>query len=307
MSSLSNEKLIKRARHAGTNLWTLAVLASLAAIGFIAGSLSEGLAGGELRIFGVMLALLAGGYWVLGTAARRGDQRSVGIVVVVLVLHICAVVASGFLIASRRKGAAPFDGTSMLGAGVGFLVLLVLARNYRELVELRKRGLWDQIFGSCNPSGHLCVAGGLMFVAGVLGIYVSSVYSVSRLRAREMEMQQAQAFINMIRTEEQDFLAAMKGSGGPAEPVRVETALDALGRLEQKALLLQKDSSKNEALGAILSTYLGSTNEYKAALAMLQQPNPDIEQVRKKLLAGDDLRRDAGNRFDQRYSSAKGQ
>jgi hypothetical protein len=305
MSSLSDEQLLKRARHASTNLWALGVLAALPGIGLIALAAFDSSMSRDAWVFGVAFWLVAGGYWVLGTAARRGDQRSVAIVVAVLVVHLCIFFISQGVIAMRRGDAAFSDGGGIVGAAIGFVVMLILARNYQELVELRKRGLWDQVFGACKPGGHLCIAGGVLFVLGFLCMYGEVVHQASRLKAAQTRMTHAQSFMNMIRTEEQELAAAMKDFGGVLDPAKVQTALDAVARLEQRALHLQKECSDDQIFAGILTTYISGTREYKDALTILQQASPDVQEFQRKLKAGDDLRNDACVRFDQRYSLPK--
>ena len=89
------------------------------------------------------------------------------------------------------------------------------------------------------------------------------------------------------------------------DPAKVQTALDAVARLEQRAVQLQKECSDDQTLAGILTTYISGTREYKDALTILQQASPDLPEFQRKLKAGDDLRHDACVRFDQRYSLTK--
>src|SRR4051794_38538573 len=91
-----DEELLKRARHAGRNLSVLAVMATLGAIALIAAAILAKGIHGPMAVLATTISLIAGGYWVLATAARRGNPNSVGIVIVTLVLQIClALISSG--------------------------------------------------------------------------------------------------------------------------------------------------------------------------------------------------------------------
>src|SRR5688572_6665352 len=82
-------KLLKRARHAGRNLSVLAMLASFGAMALIAAALYAKGMHGVMTVLASTITLIAGGYWVLAVAARRGNPNAVGVVIVAMVLQIC--------------------------------------------------------------------------------------------------------------------------------------------------------------------------------------------------------------------------
>jgi hypothetical protein len=143
-----DEKLLKRARHAGRNLSVLAILATLGAIALIATALFAKGIHEVMAVLATTITLIAAGYWVLAVAARRGNPNAVGVVIVAMVLQICLALISAGLAAARTNSAfQPPAG----GLVIPILVLVALASSRKVLLELKDRQLWDQVFGSAKP------------------------------------------------------------------------------------------------------------------------------------------------------------
>src|SRR5262249_43195405 len=173
MSNLTDEKLLKRAGNAGRNLFALASLATVAAIGLGVLTFLVKEAPWVTGVMAAILALIAAGYWVLAVAARRGNPNAVGTVLVIAVVgFVLSLVSSG--VASARKG----TGFEPNGSGlvIPILVILALASSRKVLLELRERGLWEQAFGSAKPTGNLCLIGGSLLVAGFLALNSSAFF-----------------------------------------------------------------------------------------------------------------------------------
>src|ERR1043165_8364783 len=172
-----DEKLLKRARHAGRNLSVLAILATFGAMVLIAVALFAKGIHGVMAVMAATITLIAAGYWVLAVAARRGNPNAVGVVIVAMVLQIClALIFSGIAAARTNTAFHPPTG----GLLIPILVLVALASSRTVLLELKKRQLWDQVFGSAKPSGNLCWIGGTLLAAGFVAMNAGSYYVSSK-------------------------------------------------------------------------------------------------------------------------------
>ena len=124
VANASDQKLLKRARHAGRNLSVLAILATFGAMALIAASLFAKGMHGVMAVLATTITLIAAGYWVLAVAARRGNPNAVGVVIVAMVLQIClALISSGVAAARTNSTFQP----PVAGLFIRFLVLVALA------------------------------------------------------------------------------------------------------------------------------------------------------------------------------------
>jgi len=277
-----DEKLLKRARHAGRNLSVLAILAT----------------------FGAM-ALIAAGYWVLAVAARRGNPNAVGVVIVAMVLQIClALISSGVAAARTNSAFQP----PVAGLFIPILVLVALASSRKVLLELKERQLWDQVFGFAKPSGTLCLIGGTLLATGFVAMNAGTYYIGWKAgQEQKVEFQHAKAFVELIQGAEKEFLTAMQGISVNQGKNGIETALTKFKTLEQNFEALQKEAASADRLLQILTTYGNALRQWKNGLMLLKEANADTERVQKMFKLGDQLRAEACQEFDRRYAPRKPQ
>lgn len=301
MSKLTDDKLIKRATHAGRNLSVLAILASFGAIGLVVAAILAKEKALLMAIPAATLILITIGYWVLAVAAKRGNPSSVGSVIVVMILQFTlALVAYG--ITTARTDAGADAQVNMPGLIIPILVIIALVSSRNVLLELKKRDLWTQIFGSSKPSGRLCVVGSILIVIGFLGLNGSSIYAGwDTGKARQHEMQQAQYFVDMIQNEEQAFINSMSGLSGASGAEEIRAALSTVTELEQRTDAIKTAVKEGSPFGSILENYGNAVEHWKSAVTLLAAPNPDEERAQKMLILGDKLRAQAGQAFDRRY------
>lgn len=300
-----DEKLLKRAQHAGRNLSVLAILATLGAIALIAAALFAKGIHGVMAVLATTITLIAAGYWLLALAARRGNPNAVGVVIVAMVLQICLALISSGVTAARTN-----TGFQQPGAGlfIPILVLAALASSRKVLLQLKERQLWDQVFGSAKPSGHLCLIGGMLLATGFVAMNSGNYYIGWKAgQEQKEEFQHAKAFVELIQGGEKEFLTAMQGISVNRGQNEIETALNKFKTLEQNFEALKKEAASADRLLQILTTYGNALRQWKNGLMLLKEPNADTDRVQKMLKLGDKLRAEACQEFDRRYAPKKPQ
>ena len=51
------------------------------------------------------------------------------------------------------------------------IIAIMLMRKRSALVELQRRGLWDQVHGAAKPSRRLCILGGILLSLGMVVVH----------------------------------------------------------------------------------------------------------------------------------------
>ncbi len=301
MGELSDETLLKRANHASRNLTVLAVLGTL--VGLVVVALSFSIKGAALPTFvlGATLLVISGGYWVLAVAARRGNPNSVGIVLVLVGVQIAlSLIISG--IASSRTGGSFQPNTG--GLVMPALVFIALHSSRKILLELEDRGLSERAFGPAKPSGNLCMIGGILLVAGFVGLD-TGVFYVNHKAGQEKaeEFRRAQAFGKVIRVDELEFMKAMDGVWRNANKAQLEEAVAQLNILEEKLKSVNQTGTDGGQLSRIINNYENALREWKKALLMMQEATPDSERANAMLKLGDRFRSEACEEFNRRYTA----
>lgn len=295
----TDQKLLKRARYGGRSVTCLAVLLSLSAVCMVLAAVH---AEGPWRVMAIPAAgvtLIAIGYWILAAAARRGNADAVKVVIIVMAVGICLSVVSAAATAARTDHTSP---PQIVGVLVPLLILASLADSHKVLVKLKERQLWDHVFGAAGPSGRLCVIGAVFVLTGVSVLSVGTTYAGARVeRERNAELRHARAFVQLIESEEQDFLAAMKRRASGRYPGGIEPALAAFSNLEEEFQRLQADAAGDRQLVGVLATYAEALRQWKAGLMLLRQPRADPARAQQMFSRGDQLKADACDSFDRLY------
>jgi hypothetical protein len=303
VASAIDEKLVKRARHAGRNLSVLAMLATFGAVALIAASLFAKGAQGVMAVFAATITLIAAGYWVLAVAARRGNPNAVGVVIVAMVVQIClSLIFSGIAAAQTKSSFQPPVG----GLIIPILVLVALASSRKVLLELKQRHLWDRVFGSAKPSAGLCLIGGTLLVSGFIAMNAGSSYVGWKAgHQQRAEIQQAKAFIELIQEDENAFLRAMQEVSSNWGQDEIETVLTRFETLEQRFEVLKTEAAGADRLLEILTTYGNALRQWKNGLTLLKESDADTDRARQMFELGDRLRAEACQEFDRRYAPKK--
>jgi heme/copper-type cytochrome/quinol oxidase subunit 4 len=300
---LTDEALFQRAGHAGRNMIAIAILGTLAvlAIGafvfiptgqspvpwpFVAG-------------FAAVVVCVAG-LWILAVAANRGDPTSVAIVMGVMSVQVVIAVI-GYSLSMAMADQNDGNPANLGFTIVGIAIIVALANSRNVLVELKRRNLWEQRFGT-GPSWILVLVGGMLYVVCYVGLYaglfLSAVWSVQR---RAAEKRQADAFLHMVKTEEADFLAGMNGLNA-AEPKTITAAIGKVDSMDQEVQSMHSDVRSESPLSPILAKYRQALAKWKSGLVELQARSPNHERVKAMFEEGDKLRKEAGTEFDRTYT-----
>jgi len=299
VGGLTDEQLLKRATHAGRNLRILAALASVGLGIIVAASIVVEDARPFLTVFTMAFLPITVGYWMLATAAQRGSEKSVGIVLVVMLFQIALNVISYGIVAAGERGEAEM---SFSGLVLPVLVIVALHSSRKALVELKERGLWDQVFGSAKPVGNLCPIGGSLLVLGFVVMNAGTVYVGFQAGAgKNAEIEQARLFLGMLEKEEQEFLTVMNAPEGLLAEGRLDKAFEKIGALEKRLEAVRAEVAGNKLLLAILATYGNGVKQWGEGLKALRPPSPDPLKAQKELELGDRFRAQAAADFDRRY------
>jgi hypothetical protein len=294
MADLSDDQLLKRARHGARNLTVLAVMASVLGLGLFAAQLTSKGAPGLLWLNGAAISILAVAYWFLMVAAHRGDPKAVGIVVVAAGVQITAnLIFSG--VAAARTG-SEFK-LNPGGFVLPILVMLALASSRKVLLELGNRGLWERVFGPAKPTAQLCRVGIILIVFGLVTLNATSFgVGVKVAQARGVEKRWLDSFKQMISKEEQQFRVSLENAAPDYSPEKLREASAKLKLLEERVAQL-KTMPSSERLSPVLVAYSGAVAQYKDALRLLTGPRPDGELATKRFEVGDQMRNTAGEQL----------
>jgi hypothetical protein len=238
---------------------------------------------------------------LLAIAAKRGNPKAVFIVMVVLSIH-CFLSINAFCITIIRSTPSG-GGGSLLAFVFIFLIIVVLDRSRAVLMEMKKRGLWNQRFGSSKPSKNLCILGGSFYAVGYFGFLVSllvpAIEAAKNAKALAEERRQAQAVIQMIQQEEADFFKSMQSLD---DPKAVKNALAKVDVLDQKVASLQVEIPADGTLARIMKEYKRAVQDWKSGLIELDNPVPDLKAAKEKLEYGDKIRNEFTKEFDKKFS-----
>lgn len=305
VANADDAKLLKRARNAGRNLAVLATLATIGALAMLSALLFAKGAGRGMAVMGMPLALLAAGYWVLAVVARRGNPTAVGVVIGAMVFQICLLFIASGINAARNN--TPFQ-PPIVGLIIPVVVLFALNNSREVLLKLKERKLWDQVFGSAKPSGNLCIIGGTLLVTGFV-TWNAGTYFVTWKAGEQQkaELERAQAFIELLKTDEKEFFTAMKGVFANPSRSNIEMVLMKLQTVEQKLEVLKAEAANANNLLQTLHTYGNALRQWKNGLMLLSEPIPDTRRAQKMFQLGDKLKADALQEFDRRYAPKKPQ
>lgn len=307
-SRLSDEQLLKKAHYAARSLSVLGFLAAAGAVMMLAGSLFLAIKAPSyilvLVIFGaVSLGLVAAGYLALATAARRGNPKAVGNAIAVMGGAIALSFVSGGIVAAQLGTEFQLN---MPGLIVPVLVLIALASNRNVLLELQSRGLWDQVFAAAKPSARLCVTGSILLATGAVALHANLCYTQwQAVQIRKVDVRSAKAFLQLIKTEENDFRITLRSLSGQGGKTNIDAVLAKVTILEQNLAKIRSEAAGTDKLVAILDLYATAVAQWRKGLVLLQQPGADLAKVNKMLTLGDKQRAEACRRFDEAYAARK--
>ena len=301
MSKLTDEKLLKRATHAGRYLSALALISSFIFVSILsAAAFAKGMTA-FMILFTAAFVLVASGYWALAAAAKRGNPASVEVAIVIMSTQLVMSLTTSVVSAVRAGNTAKAVAPEMIAS---ILVIVALANSRNVLKELQKRGLWASVFTSAKPSGHLCALGGLFLVAGLIGLDGVSLYARSQSSAESREViQQAHDFTNMIAGEEQALMRAMEAMSDSNSTDKIHMALDRVSALENRMERIRTMNVEKSPLDPILQTYGGAVRQWKNCLELMRSPKPDAERARQMLALADKLRAQAVQDFNRRFDA----
>jgi hypothetical protein len=120
-------------------------------------------------------------------------------------------------------------------------------------------------------------------------------------QARAEEFRGAREFVQIIKQEEKDFMTSIGGVLRDGNRANVEAALAKATTLENKVDGLEAETAGNSSLSSILQNYRSAVRQWKNALLVLKEPNPDRKRAQQMLALGDKFRTQATQEFQRRF------
>jgi hypothetical protein len=295
-AAISDELLKRRARYGGRNVTGLAILATiLAAFSLLAISFAKTADG---IWFLLPLPFMALAYWLVAIAARRGSPLALNFVLGVLAVQFLVSIVgqvAAYVVTGRSLSSQLFLTI------IPLLVIAVLARNRTDLIELRRRGLWDELYGAAKPSRNLCLIGGALLVVSTFALYggllFAAIHAAENGRLRK-------EFSTMVLQDEKALLTAIQA----ADATRIKQVLPDLqakaNDLESKAQGIVSRSAAGTPIHSAATTYVNAVQKWREGFALIGD-EAQQERMQKLFLEGDELRKQAVAQFDA--SAAKKQ
>jgi hypothetical protein len=298
MRELTDDELVKQAKHSGRPLLVMAVLAALGAIASIVSCLfGESLLSAAVLPF-LILVLLSAGYWILGIAANRGNPTAGLIAVAIICTQFVFIILPMFLFGAQIAG----QKNTVSSLVVVFpIIALAFEGNRRILLKLQKRGLWEHVFSSAKRSGHLCAIGGAFLVAASIIVVGDAVSFLNQTETRVRDSRQVQTFVRLIKEEEQDFMRALGVLSQSHDRTDAAATMMKLVDLDQKVATLRSEVSPEKPFYSVLTVYRKALHDWKNGLAALDVSEPDANRAKQMFESGDRLRAKVLQDFDRLY------
>jgi hypothetical protein len=262
-SELSDDVLLRRARHGGRSLTALAVICTLLAIVSLAVAIADPSSG--IWPAAVSFLAIATGYWLLAIAARRGDERAItafiGVYAILIALNIALQAWTFF----RSDGRLT---PQILWIVIPALILYALARNRVDLLELKRRGLADAAFPLGGSARGLWAPGAVLLATGTVGLLASlllpAVSAAKQAKTRH-------DFTAMIQQEEYAFLELATTSTSKTEVETLDKLLQMLGSLESRAKAIAAEAPDEPRLQQVLADYVDIVQTWNRGFSQIRE------------------------------------
>jgi hypothetical protein len=301
MAEVSDDLLIRRARYGGRNLVGLAILATL----FAAMSLAFVLASPDRQTASVAGGIAAGimamatAYWVLAVAARRGNASALSVVIGFIVVQFVLGLTLQVYAYVRTDGRVPLNVVWII---LPLVIVFLLARNRSQLIALRRRGLWEGVFGDRPPTGRLCAVGGVLLLIGLLMTYGGIVVSALQ-DSNDTKIQHD--FLVLVNNDEKEFLDALKSWAESSSLEGVEDLLNKATSLHAKTNAILEKTPPSSAMRFVVTKYAEATERWRQAVAAIRDSGEITKQAQEWMDEGDRLRQEAATALAKKAASPK--
>lgn len=190
----------------------------------------------------------------------------------------------------------------MIGILVSTLIAVGLYKNYKNLTELKKRGLHAHVFGK-NPGGNITyIVGVILLFMGFFSIQ-SSAFLVSREadKSQKIEISYINKYKSIIEKDEKAFLEALKAFGNDTSEKNASAVKKTIANLKAKVDKLNQNCNKYRLSGAT-SLYFQAVKSWEKGVKEIFSSNPDLKKVDKRLKFGDELKLKSIKEFKKVYN-----
>jgi hypothetical protein len=291
--SRTDEDLIKRARYGGRNVTALAILVSVPAVLVLPFQFIFPDSG--LLWATITLALIAAAYWMLATVTRQGETLGLSIILCLMGFQLLLAVAGLVLAhANNRKT----TGMEIWWVIIPLLIVIALAGNRSDLLELHRRGLRESVFGPGRPPRILTVMGGVLLVGAQIALFAALLIpAISAARtARECH-----DFVTMINVHDKALMQIINGPDRASGMQIWGMASDAADQLREQARQVDAKAPEGSKLKSITSTYLRAIDRWCVAFSEARKQGQMSPESAAAVNEGDQLRQRALEEFQREF------
>jgi hypothetical protein len=295
-NSRTSEDLVKRAKYGGRNVSGLAILASVLAAFMLIGAIA--VREGDFLAAAIAALCVAVGYWLLAIPTRRGETLGLGIIISTLTVQFLLSLAGQVFIHVKTDGT---NALNLIWIIIPLLIIMALAGNRADLIELQNRGLSGIVFGTARPVKNICVFGGLLLFGGLVGLYASLIFSgVDAARSARFRHD----FVVMINADERALMEILANANRETSNQFWATALEAAERLRDRARQIDQAADDKARIKPIASKYVQATERWCLGIAQARNDGQFSQEGTALLNEGDHLRLQAMTEFQKQFPEA---
>lgn len=292
-SSRTDEDLIKRARYGGRNVTGLAILASIPALMLLPWQFVAPDAG--LLWAAITFALIAAAYWMLATVTRQGETLGLSIILCLMAIQLLLSLAGVLLAYARNNKTA---GMELWIVIIPLLIVVALAGNRSDLVELHRRGLGESVFGPGRPPRMLTILGGVMLVGAQIAFFAALIIPGFNAARSKRETQE---FVTMMNVNDKALMQIINDPNRRRDKQFWVLASEAADRLREQAKQVDAKVPEGSKMKSITSTYLRGIDRWCTALSAAREQGQLSPQSAAAVDEGDELRARALDEFQREF------
>ena len=287
-------ELLHRANYGARNLFGLAILLTVGAlvgIAVLVFSDSDGESFLQFVGLGIAICSIVVGAWMLSVAARQGQTLPLSVMAAWVCAHVVVSVA-GIAGLYMRTHQIPMG--VVVHEVVPLLLAALLLSNRTDLLELKRRGLSDKVFGPEHPTRVRSLIGGfLLFLAS------AAIYAMTAIIASNPSFDHSvrHDFTQLIEVDEKDFTDATGSVAKSPSPKGFEDLNAKLSAIDDKARELSK-RAKGTTEFTNIETYRQAVAKSQSALLMIHDFGLS-KMSQARMAEGDALRAQSLSDFDK--------
>jgi hypothetical protein len=214
-------------------------------------------------------------------AVTSGRGSSLALIIALIVMAVQLIKDAFFFFAFNAT-------TGIVECVLTILIMFAFAKSLSAMIEIRKRGLFEQAYGGKKPGKNLAVIGSSIFILGYLVLFV--VASVIRV-----EMQTGIAiekdFVSLVNDEGMTFAANLKTWREHPTPGNKKKLDVSFAELKSKTNTLYKLANEKHAnIREAIRLYIQAIECWEIGIECFSSDPPDREKGVIEFAKGDAMR-----------------